>query len=386
MASARSARHRELGSAPEHETAPPTRQTVPLVSRRRAEPSERRRPRGPRSRDEPPGEGTRSQGRGWGREAQSPNCAVHRRAGLYLWRVRRVTIVVNPVSGSGRRARAAESFADALRRAELVPEVVPTQHPGHAVDIAREAALSGATYVTAAGGDGTVNEVVAGLLAAPEARADLAVLPLGTSNLVARHLRLPFDAAAAADAVASGQTRPFDVGMAGDSPFVACVGIGWDARVVERVTEARKGHIRPWTYVVPGLSAFLGYDFPRLRVTDEHGRTANGVQVLFMNCRPYARFFAPVPEARCDDGLLDAVVLDAGGRWRLPEWVLRSWNGTLGRGGGATAMRGTRFRVEPIDASRPPPSEVDGDVGPPLPLDVRVRPAALRIACPTASP
>ena len=290
-----------------------------------------------------------------------------------------VAIVVNPISGSGARARAVAEFERELVAGGMTVRLRPTRCAGHGGEIALEEAAAGTDVVVAAGGDGTVNDVARGLVAAGAAAPALAILPRGTSNLVARDLGLPMRARDNARIVLEGRVEAMDVGFAGDRVFVACVGVGWDAHVIALLAKARRGHIRFSTYTVPIARALWEYRFEPLTVTAADGTRAEGVFAMFFNTRPYAAFFTPTPSARRDDGILDAIVLRGGGLVDVTRWAWKGVCGTLHEDAQATVLRSTSFRV---DAPRPLPVQIDGDVGGETPLDILVRPAALRIVVP----
>jgi YegS/Rv2252/BmrU family lipid kinase len=297
--------------------------------------------------------------------------------------VRRVAIVVNPISGSGSRARALAEFTDALADAGLEAVVHPTRGPGDGARIAKEAAAAGVDVVVAAGGDGTVNEVARGLVEIPAARAPaLGVLPRGTSNLVARDLGLGFRVRDAARVVIDGAATPMDVGYANGRLFVACVGVGWDAHVVRLLAKARKGHIGFSTWLAPIAKAAVEYEFAPMRVVASNGASAEGVFAMFFNTRPYAAFFTPLPDARRDDGRIDALVLKRSTFLDMPRWAWKGRFGTLASDESATVLLGREFRVE---SARALPVQIDGDVGGETPVDILVKPAALRVLVPAAN-
>jgi YegS/Rv2252/BmrU family lipid kinase len=295
--------------------------------------------------------------------------------------VRRVAIVVNPISGSASRARALAEFTDALTAAGVESKVHPTRAAGDGARIAKEAAAAGVDVVVAAGGDGTVNEVARGLTDLGRGAPALAILPRGTSNLVARDLGLGFRVKDAARVVIDGAATPMDVGFANGRLFVACVGVGWDAHVVRLLARARKGHIGFSTWLAPIAKAAVEYEFTPMRVVASNGASAEGVFAMFFNTRPYAAFFTPLPDARRDDGRLDALVLKKSSFLDMPRWAWKGRFGTLGADESATVLLGQGFRVE---SARPLPVQIDGDVGGETPLDILVRPAALRVLVPAA--
>jgi YegS/Rv2252/BmrU family lipid kinase len=290
-----------------------------------------------------------------------------------------VVVVVNPISGSARRGRAVDRFAAALRSADVAVEVRPTERAGHGRELATAAAGEGADAVVAAGGDGTVNEVATGLLRSGDTATPLALLPLGTANLLARDLGVPFDPEGAARTLLEGEAAPIDTAEAAGRTFVCCLGVGIDAHVVQALHDARRGHIRMASYVRPVLRAFRTYAFPTFRVTTGEGETHEAVLALFLNTPTYAGFFRPVPDARPDDGLLDALLLLRGGRSRLPRWAWAARRGTLPARRDARVVRSASFRVE---AGTALPWQVDGEVGGATPVDILIRPSALRVVRP----
>ena len=295
--------------------------------------------------------------------------------------MRTAAIVVNPISGSASRRRALAEFCDTLRAGGMEARIRETSAPGDGAAIAKEEAARGTHVVVAAGGDGTVNDVARGLTEhGPDAPA-LAILPRGTSNLVARDLGLPFRPRDNARVVLEGAPSRMDVGMANGRLFVACVGVGFDAHVVRRLAKARRGHISFATWIVPIAKSVAEYEFRPLRVTATDGASAEGVFAMFLNTRPYAAWFTPAPAARRDDGILDAVVLARRGALDVPRWAWKAWRGTLASDHSATFLRAASYRIE---AQHPLPAQIDGDVGGETPVDILVRPAALRVLTPAA--
>jgi len=294
--------------------------------------------------------------------------------------MRRAVLLVNPISGSARRARAVERYAEELGAHGVAIEIRPTRGPGDGAVLAREAAAEGVDVLVAAGGDGTVNEVARGLLEVPGSPSVLAVLPLGTSNLVARHLGIPLHPPhRAAAGVADGEVVRVDVARAGGRPFLACAGVGFDAHVVATLSAQRRGHIGFSSYAAPTLRAVREYRAAPLRVTDDGGAVHDAHHVLVLNMRPYAAFLTPVPDASATDGLLDVVLLRGDGVVRLARWTLRAALGRLVADRDAVHLRTSRLRVESAGTA---PVQIDGDVGGATPVDMLVVPRALAILRP----
>ena len=162
-------------------------------------------------------------------------------------------IVFNPVAGM-RRASLLWRVLDVLVANGIRIELAETHRPGHAEALAREAVCGGASMVVAAGGDGTIAEVANGLLGSS---ARLGVIPLGSANVVAHELSLPFEPRAVAAALAFGRTRPLWPGVArgaeGSRLFVQMLGVGFDAQVVHHLPVVLKRAFGRGAYAVQTL-------------------------------------------------------------------------------------------------------------------------------------
>jgi len=200
----------------------------------------------------------------------------------------------------------------ALRASGHRIEVRPTWEAGDAGRLADEARRLGIERVVAGGGDGTINEVAGGLLAAAgsEVAPALAIVPLGTANDFAHACRIPLDAEAALQLAARVEPRPSDVGRAGGRAFINVATGGFGTEITVETRPELKKFLRGAAYLVTGLShlaelqpveaSFSGPDFSwagRLLVLAVgNGRQAGGGHVL-------------CPEAMLDDGLLDVSIL-----------------------------------------------------------------------------
>src|SRR5271157_4053411 len=144
-------------------------------------------------------------------------------------------IVFNPVAGR-RRAHLLWRVLDVLVANGVRLDLAETHRPGHAEALAREAVLRGEQMVVAAGGDGTIAEVANGLMGSG---ARLGVIPLGTANVLAHELGLPFAPKSVAAALAFGRTRTLWPGQVNDADgtrlFVQMLGVGFDAQVVHNL-------------------------------------------------------------------------------------------------------------------------------------------------------
>ncbi|HEV2743556.1 MAG TPA: diacylglycerol kinase family protein, partial [Rubrobacter sp.] len=183
-------------------------------------------------------------------------------------------IIGNPNSGSAGDEGYLEGFADTLRAGGLTVEVLNTERPDHATELA---AAASDRIVIAAGGDGTVNEVLNGL----SKSATLGILPLGTANVLARELGLPLEPEGACERILTGSAVRMDVGVAADEAgagrrFACMAGIGFDADVVREVGPRLKRYLRSLAFPLVALKGYLRGGRPELHVRD--GETTHVVE------------------------------------------------------------------------------------------------------------
>jgi YegS/Rv2252/BmrU family lipid kinase len=192
-----------------------------------------------------------------------------------------------------------------------------TAAPGDARRLAAEAVTDGFDLVVAAGGDGTVNEVLNGIGDAPDglARARLGVLPLGTVNVFARELKIPLHVVRAWGVLQNGREIKIDLprvefsadGVLQKRYFCQLAGAGLDARAIELMDWQHKKKAGKLAYVIAGLKA-LREKKPEITV-NANGQSATGELVLVGNGRFYGGSFAILPHADLCDGLLDICVV-----------------------------------------------------------------------------
>lgn len=231
-----------------------------------------------------------------------------------------------------------------------------TNHAGEARELAARFAAEGEPVVIAAGGDGTLNEVVSGLAGS---KTILGVLPAGTMNVFAREMGIPFDSLERAFLVIErGFVREVDLFEANGSPFVQMAGVGFDAQVIEETSWESKKMLGPLAYLLAAVKV-LGEKPPKIVVTCPDGRREEGVAVLAGNGSLYGGQFKFFRNANNHDSKLDVLVYREAG-YRL---VLDSLRG-LATGGIDLMGSTTYFQTEEftVRADREVPVEVDGEL------------------------
>jgi diacylglycerol kinase (ATP) len=284
-------------------------------------------------------------------------------------------IIGNPTSGSAGDEGYLEGFADTLRAGGLTVEVLNTERPNHATELA---AAAGGRLVIAAGGDGTVNEVLNGL----SEDATLGILPLGTANVLARELGLPLEPEGACERILTGAASRMDVGVATDDAgnerrFACMAGIGFDAEVVGEVGSRLKRYLRSLAFPLVALKVFFQNDRPELRIKD--GDTTHVVQyAVVANGQYYGGDFETAEDASLTSGELQVVLVEKVGRLMRPDVLAHILaKKPLDRTMKSFASHGVR--ADSRGASRRVPVQIDGEVWGRLPMSFRIEPAAVEV-------
>lgn len=292
-------------------------------------------------------------------------------------------VIYNPTA-RGEKARA---FRDEVTKIAKDWELMPTTCPGDARTLAAKATRAGFTDIIAAGGDGTLNEVVNGIgdVEGGFEKINFGFLPLGTINVFARELGLPLKWQNAWQVASSGKTTNIDVVLAEFTNasgklekryFVQLAGAGLDARAVELVSWKQKKIIGPFAYIIAGFRA-LGEHHQIITVTGTEN--ASGELVLFGNGRLYGGSFNFFPRASLQDGQMDISVFPKVHFFQLLKGVIGMYTGSVYRMCKAHQLQASQVR---LTSDGHVPLQLDGDLVGQLPATITVLPKALRVRVP----
>jgi len=301
--------------------------------------------------------------------------------------VRRPLFVVNPTAGGGRAARLIDSIRQAVN--SHGGDVVCTQRRGHAEDLARQAASEGFDAVVGVGGDGTLNEIANGLLAA-DTPVPLGAIPAGTGNDFVRSLGLPSDPLAALRVVWSGAEREIDLGQCGQRPrhgyservFLNAAGVGFDARVARTVQGFPKLlKVGTAPYVLGVLLELLRKTVHpiQLELDDQHCVERRMLMVAVANGAFYGGGMKICPEASRDDGLLDVCAVGDMPRREVLRLLPKVFSGGHV---GHPMVEFFRTRELKIACAAGSEIQLDGELVGRLPAVLRAAPRALRVLGP----
>lgn len=293
--------------------------------------------------------------------------------------MRQATVILNPAAGRGAAWRARNVLARAFHREGWSADIVPTERPGHATELASTAARNGAPYVIAVGGDGVVHEVANGLLAV-RSTAALGVVPIGTGNDFAKLTgvyRHSVDRAVRRLVTATPQR--FDAGKVLDEFFVNTLGFGFGPAVVQRrnALPGLKGFL---SYLVPVLQTFASFRPPLLEVrTDGHHERGNMMLVEVCNGTTAGGSYRFAPGADPRDGLLDVCLIRKIGLLRFLAALPRVMRGTHERMNEVTLVRSRSVTIRSPEA--PLMMHLDGELRTPEVREctVTVEPGCLNV-------
>lgn len=277
--------------------------------------------------------------------------------------------------GAGRAAseHRLERCAEILESGGMEAEIWSTEYPEHATELATKA---GEGLIVAAGGDGTVNEVINGL----SDDATLGILPLGTANVLARELDLPLKLGPACRRILEGEVLRVDLGVATDDEgverrFACMAGLGFDASVVSEVHPHMKRHLRTSAFTLTAFQVYFKNVLPEFELI--HGDEIHNTQfAIVANSSHYGGEFKVMDEGSLTSGELSVVMVERVSSLLRPDHLGR----ILARqplSGFSPTFSGEEVRARPLGEKVP--VQLDGEVWGCLPMSFRVEPASLRV-------
>ena len=286
-----------------------------------------------------------------------------------------VIFSINPNSGSSDRRSLCEQIANRLNDQGCDVRLLTDLQQ---VESQTGESLAAGTLraVVSAGGDGTIAMLANRL----PRETPFAILPLGTENLLSRHLGLKANIDFFTKLVTRGKAIRLDAGKANGKLFLVVASCGFDAAVVERLDEVRKGHINRLSWIRPILHTIRKYNFPPLKITADGEEVPASVSWAFaFNIPKYAIGLQFTPEADTSDGMLDLCTYQGPGILRGLWYLLNTF---IRRHPKLSAAQLRQFQTLTISSDSPVPYELDGDPGGYLPLSIEVCPGAVCVLVP----
>lgn len=287
---------------------------------------------------------------------------------------RRVAVIYNPTAGRARRDKLNAVILE-LQRLGCRVELNETHARGDAEEIAGGIDDARVDIVAAAGGDGTVNEVVNGLKGKAVA---LAVIPLGTANVLADEIDLGRKVKRIAEAIAFGGVRPIRVGNANGRRFVMMAGAGFDAKVVDGVQLGLKRFVGPLAYVWEMVRQVFVYGWAPCRV-EVDGQTYQVASAIVCNGQSYGGPFTAAPAANLETDCFQIVMFTRSGWFNVVRYGLAL---VIGRLPHLADVRIVPGRHVVIHGDKGAPVQADGDILTRLPAHIEIDSETVQLAFP----
>jgi len=235
-----------------------------------------------------------------------------------------IVLIFNPTAknASGRKIAKASHF---LRSRGYKAEILFTEQKGHAESLAREAVKESPSLIIAAGGDGTFNEIVNGIAGS---EIPMAILPLGTTNVLAKELGLPETVDGAMEVAVRGTPKTVSIGKISITChstlvtryFLLMAGIGFDGEAVFRINETLKKISGKGAYIFSGFKTLSVFNPDKL-ILDMDGKTYTGYSVIISKVAKYGGNFKITPDARLTDPFFYVCLFKGKGRLDILRYV-----------------------------------------------------------------
>ncbi|MBR2359822.1 MAG: diacylglycerol kinase family lipid kinase [Bacteroidaceae bacterium] len=267
---------------------------------------------------------------------------------------KRVTFIVNPISGTQNKKGVTEKIKKYANNEKFDISIIPTQYAGHATEIAAQCAADGVDIVVAVGGDGTINETARALV---HSNTVLGIIPCGSGNGLARHLRIPMDVQKAIEVINQCVVETIDYGKINDIPFFCTCGVGFDAFISMKFAQAGKRGIS--TYIENTLREGLRYEPETYEIENEDGSMKyEAFLITCANASQYGNNFYIAPKASLCDGLMDVIIMEPFTMLDAPAISFQMINGTIDQNSKIKTLRCKRLKIH---RSKPGVIHFDGD-------------------------
>lgn len=265
-----------------------------------------------------------------------------------------LVFVINPKSGVDREKAIQQTIDSTLDMNQYSYEIAHTQYAKHGTALAKEAAAKNAHAVVAVGGDGSVNDIMAGLIGTQTA---LAILPKGSGNGTARTLGIPLEMQKAIEVINGGNSIMMDIGFANNKPFIINAGVAFDALIADRFSKSKRRGFIAYSWLV--TKHLWTYKEPTWNVTiDGKEYKERAFIISVANAKQFGYNFQIAPEADWTDGTFDVVIIKKFPKILGGLLVMRAMNGTITKSPYVKHIRGKNITISHPELSM---MQADGD-------------------------
>lgn len=245
--------------------------------------------------------------------------------------MKNIAFIINPISGTRNKRNIPKLIDKILDKQQWAIDIVFTEYPKHATELAQQYARLGFDAVVAVGGDGTMNEVAAGLR---HTNTAMGIVPIGSGNGFARHLGVSLKVNRAIEMLNHSEAINVDYGMMGEQPFFCTCGTGFDAYIAEKFAQAGKRGFM--TYLEHIIKDFFHYEaqhyrlvFNDAQIGEMQEMETDAFLVTFANANQWGNAAYIAPKASMQDGMLDVAILSKFPLRSVPSLALRLFEKSL---------------------------------------------------------
>ena len=284
----------------------------------------------------------------------------------------RALFIINPKSGTGKQGTFLEVLSQTFNVSKFYFDTVYTQYGGHATLLSKDA-CNKYDLVVAVGGDGTVNEVARGLIGS---NCTMGIVPVGSGNGLARHLRLPMNVKESVEIINEGKSQIIDTATINGEHFVNVAGIGFDAHIAHLYSNTKKRG--PIPYIKMATQEFQKYKSKNFQVIIE-GQSYNlkAFLISFANSAQFGNNAYISPHAIINDGLLDVCLMSDFPKMEAGQLAVKLFNKRLDKSRFMKIIRGTQIIVKGTGNIK---GHIDGEpIDLPNEIEVKVNQATLKV-------
>ncbi|MBI5539310.1 MAG: YegS/Rv2252/BmrU family lipid kinase [Bacteroidia bacterium] len=252
----------------------------------------------------------------------------------------KIIFLINPISGTKKKADIPKKILQLIDKSMYDAEVYITKYKGEATEIVSQKIVEGYSRFIAVGGDGTVNEIAKALV---DTNGILGIIPIGSGNGLARHLRIPLDLKKSMELINTGKYEAIDYGRVNDVPFFCTCGVGFDAHIGHKFAEAtERGFV---TYLKTTLREFFSYKAKKykLKIDNTIKLKSRAFLITFANASQYGNNAYISPKADIQDGKLDICILSPFRLYRGVSIGIRLFAKTMDRSPLMNSMRAEKI-------------------------------------------
>jgi diacylglycerol kinase (ATP) len=232
----------------------------------------------------------------------------------------KILFLINPISGTRQKEHLPEMISELLDSAIFDIEIVVTKYKGEATEIVRQKLIADYRYFVAVGGDGTVNEIAKALI---NTQAIMGILPVGSGNGLARHLKIPLQPRKAIQLINKQKCLAIDYGLINNTPFFCTCGVGFDALIGEKFAQCKGRGLS--NYVKTTILEYFNYKPEMYQITIDNKKKINcpAFLITFANGSQYGNNAYIAPHADISDGKLDMCILSPFKLYKAPGIGIR---------------------------------------------------------------